>query len=77
MRRMAMSWALSLEASMPSAASDQDVIVYLVVVMAHAQITRADTDQLGQSNQRTGQTLFTLGNLTHSPSLTPFDCATP
>ena len=29
---------------------DQDVIVYLVVVMAHAQITRADTDQLGQSN---------------------------
>ena len=56
---------------------DQDVIVYLVVVMAHAQITRADTDQLGQSNQRTGQTLFTLGNLTHSPSLTPFDCATP
>ncbi len=55
----------------------QNVIVYLVVVMAHTQITGGDTDQLRQRNERTGQTLLTLGNLTHSPSLTPFDCATP
>lgn len=52
-------------------------VIDLMIIVAHAHIAGTDTHQFGQSNQRTSQSFFTLGILTHSPSVAPKSRATP